>query len=69
MAGFFPQQWLDELRSRADIVSVVSEYVPLTQKGRRYWGCCPFHQERRRRFPSIRKSRCTIASAARRRGM
>ena len=39
MAGFFPQQWLDELRSRADIVSVVSEYVPLTQKGRRYWGC------------------------------
>ena len=46
MAGFFPQQWLDELRSRADIVSVVSEYVPLTQKGRRYWGCCPFHQEK-----------------------
>ena len=46
MAGFFPQQWLDELRSRADIVSVVSEYVPLTQKGRRYWGCCLFHQEK-----------------------
>ncbi|MBP3372431.1 MAG: DNA primase [Clostridia bacterium] len=46
MAGFFPQAWLDELRARTDLVSIASEYIPLTQKGRRYWGCCPFHQEK-----------------------
>lgn len=38
--------WLDELKQRADIVSVVSGYVPLTRKGGRYWACCPFHAER-----------------------
>ena len=46
MAGRFPPQWLDELRARADIVSVVSQYVSLKQKGRRYWGLCPFHGEK-----------------------
>lgn len=46
MAGRFPPQWLDELRARADIVSVVSQYVTLKQKGRRYWGLCPFHGEK-----------------------
>ena len=24
----------------------MSEYVPLKQKGRRFWGCCPFHNEK-----------------------
>lgn len=38
--------WLDELKQKADIVSVVSGYVPLTRKGGRYWACCPFHAER-----------------------
>lgn len=38
--------WLDELRSRTSLEEVVSEYVPLKQKGRRYWGCCPFHNEK-----------------------
>ena len=40
------QAWLDELRSRTSLEEVVSEYVPLKQKGRRYWGCCPFHNEK-----------------------
>ena len=46
----FPQAWLDELRERADIVSVVSRYVTLTQKGGRYWGLCPFHGEKTASF-------------------
>lgn len=46
LAGRFPQQWLDELRERADIVQVVSRYVQLTPKGGRYWGLCPFHGEK-----------------------
>ena len=50
LAGRFPQQWLDELRERADIVSVVSRYVQLTPKGGRYWGLCPFHGEKTASF-------------------
>ena len=38
--------FVDKLRAQADIVSIVSEYVPLNKKGRNYWGCCPFHQEK-----------------------
>ena len=50
MAGRFPPAWLDELRARADIVSVVSTYVPLKRNGHRYWGLCPFHNEKTASF-------------------
>lgn len=46
MSGRIPDAWLEELRSRTSLEEVVSEYVPLKQKGRRYWGCCPFHNEK-----------------------
>ena len=46
MAGRFPAAWMDELYSRADIVQVVSAYVPLKKIGSRYWGLCPFHHEK-----------------------
>lgn len=46
MAGRFPTAWLDELYARSDIVSVVSAYVSLKKDGRRYWGLCPFHNEK-----------------------
>ena len=42
----FPQQFLDELTSRCDIVDVVSSYVTLTKKGSNYFGLCPFHNEK-----------------------
>ena len=42
----FPQQFLDELVSRCDIVDVVSSYVTLTRKGGNYFGLCPFHNEK-----------------------
>jgi DNA primase len=38
--------FIDRLRSESDIVSTISEYVPLKKKGKNYWGCCPFHQEK-----------------------
>lgn len=38
--------FVDKLRAQADIVAIISEYVPLKKKGRNYWGCCPFHQEK-----------------------
>ena len=42
----FPQQFLDELIARNDIVDVVSSYVTLTKKGANYFGLCPFHSEK-----------------------
>lgn len=46
MAGRLSDAWLDELRARVNIEEVVSEYVRLRQKGKRYWGLCPFHNEK-----------------------
>jgi len=46
MAGRFTDAWLEELRSRVPIEEVVSEYVRLKQKGKRFWGNCPFHNEK-----------------------
>ena len=39
-------EFIDRLRSDSDIVSVISDYLPLRQKGKNYWGCCPFHNEK-----------------------
>ena len=46
MSSRYPASWLDELRSRTDIVQIVSGYVTLNKKGRKYWGLCPFHGEK-----------------------
>lgn len=40
------QNFKEELKAKNDIVSVVSRYVPLVQKGRSLWGRCPFHNEK-----------------------
>ena len=42
----FPQQFMDELTARNDIVDVVGSYVSLVSKSGSYWGCCPFHSEK-----------------------
>ena len=42
----FPQNFLDELVARNDIVDVVSSYVHLTKKGSNLFGLCPFHSEK-----------------------
>ncbi len=42
----FPQNFLDELTARSDIVDVVSSYVTLTRKGANLFGLCPFHNEK-----------------------
>lgn len=39
-------EFIDRLRSECDIVSILSDYVPLKKKGKNYWGCCPFHHEK-----------------------
>ncbi len=42
----YPQQVLEEVRTQNDIVDVISEYLPLKQKGTSYFGLCPFHNEK-----------------------
>lgn len=39
------QEKLNELRGKLDIVDVISSYIPLTKKGRNYFGLCPFHDD------------------------
>ncbi len=40
------QNVINEIRSKIDIVELVSEYVSLTKKGQYYWGVCPFHNDK-----------------------
>lgn len=44
--GIITREFAEEVRSAADIVKVISRYVALKRKGDRYWGCCPFHNEK-----------------------
>ena len=44
--GYIPQEILDEIIAKNDIVSVVGEYVPLKRRGNNYQGLCPFHHEK-----------------------
>lgn len=46
MTAFYDDQLLMEIQSRLDIVDIVSETVKLNRKGNRYWGLCPFHEEK-----------------------
>jgi len=38
--------FIEELKAKNDIVSVISKYVQLDRKGRLFWGRCPFHGEK-----------------------
>ncbi len=46
MAGRIPQNFIDDLVSRADIVEIINARVPLKKKGKEYTACCPFHNEK-----------------------
>ncbi len=46
MAGLIPQNFIDDLISRSDIVEVINARVPLKRKGKEFTACCPFHNEK-----------------------
>ncbi|TCO82221.1 DNA primase [Plasticicumulans lactativorans] len=46
MAGRIPQDFLDQLLARVDIVEVVDSRVMLRKSGREFAACCPFHNEK-----------------------
>lgn len=43
-------EFFERVSEQTDIYSVVSHYVQLTQKSGRFWGCCPFHNEKTASF-------------------
>ena len=46
MTGKIPQDFIDDLVARVDIVDVVDSRVPLKKAGKEYKACCPFHDEK-----------------------
>lgn len=45
MTGRIPQQFIDDLMSRIDIIQVIESRLPLRKAGRNFVALCPFHRE------------------------
>lgn len=43
---YYPDELIEEVRMKNDIVDVISGYVRLQKKGANYFGLCPFHNEK-----------------------
>lgn len=46
MPGLIPENILEEILGRVDIVEVIAGIIPLKRAGRNFKACCPFHQEK-----------------------
>ena len=54
MDNYLKESEIKEIRNSVDIVDVISEYIPLTAKGKNFFGVCPFHADH---SPSMSVSR------------
>ena len=43
---YYPDELVEEVRMKSDIVDVISGYVKIQKKGSSYFGLCPFHNEK-----------------------
>ena len=43
---YYSDELIEEVRSRNDVVDVISGYVRLQKRGSTYFGLCPFHNEK-----------------------
>ena len=50
MAGYIPEDVVAHIRSAANIVDVISEYVALRKTGKNFIGLCPFHADKKPSF-------------------
>ncbi|MEM1436257.1 MAG: CHC2 zinc finger domain-containing protein, partial [Pseudomonadota bacterium] len=55
MAGRIPQDFINDLLERADIVALIETRVPLKKAGKDYKGLCPFHSEKTPSFHVVPK--------------
>ena len=46
MAKGLDPEFLQQLKSKIDLVELIGNYVPLERKGGNWWGRCPFHHEK-----------------------
>lgn len=46
MASYISDELIDRISERADIVEIISHYLPLKKAGKNYKALCPFHQEK-----------------------
>lgn len=53
---FYPEELVEEVRQKSDIVDVISSYISLQKKGSNYMCCCPFHGEKTPSF-SVNRAR------------
>ena len=54
---YYPDELVEDVRQKNDIVDVISGYVSLQKKGSNYMCCCPFHGEK---TPSFSVNRAKI---------
>ena len=45
MKSALSNEVIDEIRKKIDIVEVISNYIPLTPRGKNFFGVCPFHAD------------------------
>ena len=55
MAGRIPEQFIDDLVNRIDIVDLIESHVPLRKAGKGFQGLCPFHNEKTPSFTISRE--------------
>ncbi len=49
----YSESVIEQIKQRISIVDVVSRYLSLNRKGERYWGLCPFHEEKTPSFTVV----------------
>lgn len=57
---YYPEKLVEEIRSKNDIVDVISSYVRLQKKGSSYFGLCPFHNEKSPSFSVSRQKQMLL---------
>ena len=67
--GLIPQEIIDEIATRLDIVEVINEYVRLEKSGRNFFGLCPFHNEKTPSFSVSPEKQIFIVLVAAREAM
>lgn len=51
---YYPEEIVEEVRARSDIIDIINSYISLNKKGANYMGLCPFHNERTPSFSASR---------------